>query len=66
MPHLDKKGPENLGPKMGRKLGKCLKNENDSKAIGELGIGQGKRRHSGGGKGRGKRLKYNLKVYEMS
>ncbi|MGZ2372009.1 DUF5320 family protein [Ancylomarina sp. YFZ004] len=66
MAHLDYKGPENLGSKAGRKLGKCRKNEKDIKATGELGKGKGERRHSGGGKGRGKRLKYNLKVYEMS
>lgn len=66
MAHLDYTGPENLGSKMGRKLGKCPKNENDSNAAGELGKGLGERRYSGGGKGRGKRLKYNMKVYEMS
>ncbi len=66
MPHLDNKGPEYLGSKMGRKLGKCEKNDADRKTIGELGKGLGERRHSGGGKGRGKRLKYNFKIYKLS
>lgn len=55
MPHLDHTGPEGKGPKTGRKLGKCRKTENEK--IGILGIGQGKRRKSGDGKGMGKRLK---------
>lgn len=58
MPHLDNKGPEKLGPKTGRKLGKCKKTKEEFKT-GELGIGLGLRRHSGGGKGKGKRIKYN-------
>lgn len=65
MSHLDCQGPEGLGAQMGRKLGKCPKNEEDSKRTGELGKGLGERRHSGGGKGRGRRLKYNLKVYKL-
>lgn len=59
MPLIDHSGPEGLGPKTGRKLGKCSKNETDSKENSELGKGQGKRRHSGGGTGKGKRIKYN-------
>jgi len=66
MPHLDRKGPESLGSKTGRKLGRCKKNEADKETTGELGKGQGERRNSGGGKGEGKRLKYNMKVYNMS
>lgn len=62
MPYLDHTGPEGKGPKTGRKLGKCHKNETEQKKIGELGTGQGKRRNSGGGKGKGKRLKYNKNV----
>ncbi|MDO9154875.1 MAG: DUF5320 family protein [Paludibacter sp.] len=62
MPHLDHTGPESKGPKTGRKLGKCHKNEAEQKGIGELGKGQGVRRNSGGGKGKGKRLKYNKNV----
>lgn len=61
MPHLDHKGPDGSGPKTGRKLGKCKKNETEQTEIGKLGKGQGKRRHSGGGEGKGKRLKYNKK-----
>lgn len=59
MPHLNHKGPEGNGSKTGRKLGNCIKNnlEKNEKSI--LGIGEGKRRHSGGGSGFGKRLKYN-------
>ena len=62
MSHLNHKGPDGLGPKTGRKLGNCKKNETEQKEIGELSKGQGKRRHSGDGKGKGKRLKYNQKV----
>ena len=64
MPHLDHQGPDSLGSKTGRKLGKCHKNEIEQKEIGELGIGQGLRRNSGGGKGKGKRLKYHSNVNE--
>ncbi len=61
MPHLDKIGPENKGFKTGRKLGICQKSESDMNETGEIGKGQGKRRHSGSGEGQGKRLKYNNK-----
>jgi hypothetical protein len=60
MPHLDKSGPESKGSKTGRKLGFCLKIESDSVYDEKLGIGEAKRRHSGGGIGKGKRLKYNI------
>lgn len=59
MPHLDKTGPDNKAPKEGRKLGLCMLNE--SETTGVLGIGEARRRHSGGGTGKGKRLKYNNK-----
>jgi hypothetical protein len=59
MPHLDHTGPENEDPKTGRKLGKCHKTDDEQSRIGELGTGEGKRHHSGGGQGKGKRLKYN-------
>jgi len=59
MPHLDHTGPEGKGPKSGRKLGKCRKTEDERKDTGIPGKGTGMRRHSGGGEGRGKRLKYN-------
>jgi hypothetical protein len=59
MPHLNHKGPEEAGPKTGRRLGECRKKENDKDSVGEVGKGMGKRRHSGGGVGKGKRIKYN-------
>jgi len=59
MPHLDHTGPQNEGPKTGRKLGKCHKSFDEQALAGELGVGLGKRKHSGGGKGKGNRLKYN-------
>ena len=59
MPILDGTGPEGKGPKTGRKLGlgKEISNE---KALEKMGKGLGLKRKSGGGKGRGKRLKSNL------
>jgi hypothetical protein len=59
MSRLNLKGPENEGQKTGRKLGKCYKTEKEQSKIGELGVGEGKRHHSGGGKGKGRRFKYN-------
>lgn len=59
MPKLDRTGPEGKGPKTGRKLGKCKKTS-DEEALNKLGKGLGLRRKSGGGKGRGKRLKSGL------
>lgn len=59
MPQLDKTGPCGRGSHDGRKLGPC--NENDSsESMKKLGKGMGFKRKSGGGKGRGKRLKSNL------
>jgi hypothetical protein len=58
MPHLNHMGPEGQGPKTGRKLGKCKKTENELKEQGVFGTGQGIKKNSGGGKGKGKRLKY--------
>lgn len=55
MPQLNMKGPESKGSKSGRGLGLCkkiLQEEN----IKTLGTGMGKRRKSGGGRGKGKRL----------
>ena len=63
MSNLNRKGPVGLGSKTGRKLGICNKSEAEQNEICELGKGQAKRRHSGGGKGQGKRLKYNINVY---
>jgi len=56
MPRLDGKGPEGNGPKTGRKLGRCKEPE-EITGENKLGTGLGKRRKSGGGKGRGERLK---------
>ncbi len=56
MPQLNGKGPEGKGPRTGRKLGPC--NEvRPEEALDKLGKGMGKRRRSGGGTGKGKRLK---------
>lgn len=60
MPKLDGKGPEAQGPQTGRRLGKCStisKEETETK----LGKGLGKKLHSGGGDGKGKRLQSGLK-----
>ncbi|MCB8994431.1 MAG: DUF5320 domain-containing protein [Bacteroidales bacterium] len=59
MPNRNGKGPENQGPKTGRGLGKCRK-VSPEEANEKLGIGQGLRRKSGGGKGFGRRLKYGV------
>ena len=59
MPNLNHTGPEGKGPKTGRKLGKCRKTAEELAEMGEMGKGQGKKRHAGGGTGKGKRLKYN-------
>lgn len=53
MSTLNGKGPNDAGKDEGRRLGKC-KNEQSN---GELGIGMGNRRHSGGGQGNKKRKK---------
>ena len=51
-------GPEGKGPDTGRGLGKCKKVPQEE-LLQKLGKGMSKRRKSGGGEGRGKRLKYN-------
>jgi hypothetical protein len=58
MPKLNGTGPEGKGSKTGRKLGNCEK-KSFSELWQNLGKGMGKRRKSGGGEGRGKRLKYD-------
>jgi hypothetical protein len=55
MPHMNSRGPEGQGPKTGRGLGKCKKVLSELE-IKKLGKGLGKRRKSGGGVGKGKRL----------
>lgn len=56
MPKLNGTGPEGEGAHTGRNIGACSKATEDEK-IQKLGKGMGKKRHSGGGMGRGKRLK---------
>lgn len=58
MPKMNGTGPEGKGPKTGRGLGSCEESSSD-KLNEKIGKGMGKRRKSGGGEGRGKRLKYN-------
>lgn len=58
MPRLDGTGPEGKGKGTGRKLGNCS-NSGDDEKLEKLGKGLGKKRHTGGGKGQGKRLKSN-------
>jgi hypothetical protein len=62
MPKLNHTGPENEGPGTGRKLGVCHRTETELSGTGEIGKGQGMRRHSGGGAGQGKRLKTYLSI----
>jgi len=63
MPKLDHAGPEGRGPKTGRKLGKCHKTDIEIQQMGELGVGEGKRRHSMNdcGHGKGNRMRYSVK-----
>jgi len=56
MPNLDGKGPEGTGSKKGRKLGQCTSADQENQ-LEKLGKGLGLRKKSGGGTGRGKRLK---------
>jgi hypothetical protein len=56
MPHLDKTGPEGNGNETGRQFGDC-KDQPTGKLLQLLGKGMGKRRKSGGGTGKGRRLK---------
>ena len=56
MPKLNGTGPEGEGSGSGRKLGNCC-NDSDNEKLQKLGKGMGTKRHSGGGTGRGKRLK---------
>ncbi|MFN8257048.1 MAG: DUF5320 domain-containing protein [Bacteroidales bacterium] len=56
MPKLNGTGPEGVGSQSGRKLGKCTDATNEEK-LQMLGKGLGKKRKSGKGVGKGKRLK---------
>jgi hypothetical protein len=60
MPKLDGTGPGGEGSQSGRKLGKCSTTADEEK-LQILGKGMGEKRNSGGGKGKGKRLKSGLK-----
>lgn len=60
MPRLDGTGPAGGGSGTGRKLGKCS-SASDADKLQQLGKGMGKKRNSGGGEGKGKRLKSGLK-----
>ena len=60
MPKLDGTGPDGEGSQTGRKLGKC-REETAEEKLQKLGTGMGEKRNSGGGKGKGKRLKSGLK-----
>jgi len=60
MPQLNGTGPEGKGAGTGRRLGKCSELTADEK-LKSLGEGMGEKRNSGGGKGKGKRLKSGLK-----
>lgn len=59
MPKLDGTGPAGEGSQTGRKLGKCSEGTAEEKAK-TLGKGMGKKRNSGGGQGKGKRLRSGL------
>ncbi|HDR89008.1 MAG TPA: hypothetical protein ENN63_05190 [Bacteroidetes bacterium] len=56
MPNLNGTGPEGKGRRTGRGLGNCSETT-DEEALKKLGKGMGQRRKSGGGAGRGKRLR---------
>ncbi|MCB8964725.1 MAG: DUF5320 domain-containing protein [Bacteroidales bacterium] len=58
MPKMDGTGPEGKGAETGRKLGNCNQHPDDEQSS-KFGKGLGKKRHMGGGQGKGKRLKYN-------
>jgi hypothetical protein len=60
MPQINGTGPDGKGPKTGRGLGPCKKNLKEDD-IAKLGKGLGKRRKSGGGIGKGKRLQTGVK-----
>lgn len=50
MPNFNHKGPEGLGPKTGKKLGRCRKTEADSKEAMEFGDKKCKHNRHGSGK----------------
>jgi hypothetical protein len=60
MPRMNGTGPEQRGSGTGRGLGNCP-NNSEIKSVEKLGKGLGVRRRSGGGQGKGRRLKSGLK-----
>ena len=60
MPKLNGTGPDNKGKLTGRGLGQCNDDKNNE-TLEKLGKGMGLRRKSGGGQGKGKRLKSGIK-----
>jgi hypothetical protein len=60
MPRLDGTGPDGKGPRTGRRLGKC-NNAGTEEEVQKPGKGMGRRRNSGGGQGKGKRLQSDSK-----
>ena len=60
MPHMNSTGPEGKGSATGRGMGKCKKTT-EEEALQKLGKGLGQRRKTGGGAGKGKRLKNDQK-----
>jgi hypothetical protein len=61
MPQLNGSGPEKKGAQTGRSLGKC-RNISNEEALKKLGKGMCLRRKSGGGEGKGKRLRSYLNI----
>lgn len=57
MPKLNGSGPLGKGPKTGRSLGKCSKDNESIRFL--LGKGLGLKKKDGCGEGLGRRLKYN-------
>ena len=60
MSKLNGKGPNNDNSENGRKLGHCS-DLSPEEMLTKLGKGLGKKRKSGGGLGKGKRLKNDIK-----
>ena len=56
MPQLNGTGPEGKGSETGRGLGLC-RDQSGEDILKKLGKGMGKRRKTGGGDGKSKRLK---------
>lgn len=59
MANMDGTGPEKKGPLTGRGMGRCRK-VSAGEAVEKLGTGIGLRRNTGGGKGKGKRLRSGI------